>query len=76
VAGFGAAGVPARGAVGDADPVVAIEDALRTFAADELVIATHPPGRSNWLERGLVERAERFALPITHVVSDYGLDAA
>jgi hypothetical protein len=65
------AGVQARGEVGDGDPVQAMEDALRTFGADEIIISTHPPGRSNWLERGIVEKArERFAVPITHVVVD------
>ncbi len=65
------AGVQARGEVGDGDPLQAIEDALRTFGADEIVISTHPEGRSHWLERGVVEKArERFAVPITHVVVD------
>ena len=65
------AGVKARGEVGDGDPLQAIEDALRTFGPDEIIISTHPEGRSNWLERGIVERArERFAVPITHVVVD------
>jgi len=65
------AGVEARGEVGDGDPVQAIEDALRTFGADEIIISTHPEGRSNWLERGVVQNArERFAVPITHVVVD------
>ena len=65
------AGVEARGEVGDGDPLQAMEDALRTFGADEIIISTHPPGRSNWLERGVVEKArERFAVPITHVVVD------
>ncbi len=64
------AGVNARGEVGDAEPLQAIEDALRKFGADEIVISTHPPGRSNWLEQGLVERAqERFAVPIHHVIA-------
>jgi hypothetical protein len=67
----GAAGVVARGALGDADPLQAIDDAMRTFAPDEVIIATHPEGRSNWLERGLVAQArERFEVPITHVVVD------
>lgn len=66
-----AAGINARGEVGDGDPLQAIEDALRTFGADELIISTHPEGRSNWLERGVVAGAhERFAVPITHVVVD------
>ena len=64
-------GVQASGEVGDGDPLQAIEDALRTFGADEIVISTHPEGRSNWLERGVVTSArERFAVPITHVVVD------
>ena len=65
------AGVEARGEVGDGDPLQAMEDALRTFGADEIVISTHPEGRSNWLERRVVEHArERFAVPIHHVVVD------
>jgi hypothetical protein len=65
------AGINVRGEVGDGDPLQAIEDALRTFGADELIISTHPEGRSNWLERGVVDSArERFAVPITHVVVD------
>ncbi len=65
------AGIDARGEIGDGEPVQAIEDALRTFGADEVIISTHPEGRSNWLERDVVERArQRFAVPITHVVVD------
>jgi hypothetical protein len=64
-------GINARGEVGDADPLQAMEDALRTFGADEIIISTHPEGRSNWLERGVVSGArERFAVPLTHVVVD------
>ena len=67
-------GIQADGEVGDGDPLQAIEDALRTFGADEIVISTHPEGRSNWLERNVVGSArERFDVPITHVVVD--LDA-
>ena len=61
--------------MGDGDPLQAMEDALRTFGPDEIVISTHPEGRSNWLERGVVSAArERFDVPITHVVVD--LEAA
>jgi GABA permease len=71
LAAMRAAGIEARGEIGDGDPLQAIEDALRTFAPDELVISTHPEGRSHWLERGVVTAArERFALPVTHVVVD------
>jgi hypothetical protein len=64
-------GLDARGAVGDADPMQAIEDGLHAFPAEEIVIATHPPGRSHWLEHRLVERARRrFEQPVVHVVVD------
>jgi hypothetical protein len=53
-----------------------MEDALRTFGADEVVISTHPEGRSHWLERGVVEAArERFTVPISHVVVDLEAEA-
>jgi hypothetical protein len=64
-------GIEARGAIGDGDPVRAIEDALFEFDADEIVISTHPPERSNWLEKDVVKRAAGHTdLPITHVVVD------
>jgi hypothetical protein len=64
-------GVNCEGVVGEADPLQAIEDALRTFGADEIIISTHPEGRSLWLERGVVASARaRFDVPITHVVVD------
>jgi hypothetical protein len=70
------AGVDAAGEVGDGDPLQAMEDALRTFGADEVVISTHPEGRSHWLERGVVDAArERFTVPITHVVVDLEAEA-
>jgi hypothetical protein len=65
------AGLDAKGEVGDAEPLQAMEDALRLFGPDEIIISTHPKGRSNWLEQGIVEAArERFAVPVTHVVVD------
>jgi len=65
------AGIQASGEIGDGDPIQAIEDAIRTFRPDELIVSTHPLGKSHWLERGVVEKArERFALPVTHVIVD------
>jgi GABA permease len=65
------AGIQATGEIGDGDPLQAIEDALRTFRPDELIVSTHPVGKSHWLERGVVDKArERFALPVTHVIVD------
>lgn len=71
--GLGEVGVVAEGRIGDADPLLAIEDALREFAADEVIISTHPPERSNWLERKVVDRARsRFPQPVTHVIVSNG----
>lgn len=64
-------GIEARGAVGDVDPLVAVEDAVRKFRPNALVVSTHPEGRSNWLERGVVSALrERYDVPVTHVVVD------
>src|ERR671937_274516 len=76
VARLAETGLVVRGEVGDQDPLQAIEAALRTFGADEILISTHPEGRSHWLERGVVAAArERFAVPITHVVVDLEAEA-
>jgi hypothetical protein len=59
------AGIEAEGFVADPDPLLAIEDALKLFDADRIVISTSPDGHSNWLARGIVARArERFAAPV------------
>lgn len=71
LARLGSVGLEAQGEIGDADPVQAVEDALRVFGADEIVLSTHPEGRSHWLERGVVDAVrERFDVPLTHVVVD------
>jgi hypothetical protein len=65
------AGIQVDGEIGDAEPLQAVEDALRTFGPDEVIISTHPEGRSHWLERGIIAEARaRFAVPVTHVVVD------
>jgi GABA permease len=75
LASMRAAGVAVEGEIGDGDPIQAIEDAVRTFRPDELIISTHPEGRSHWLERGVVTKAaERFDLPLTHVIVDLDAD--
>lgn len=64
-------GIAATGAVGDGDPLVAVDDAVRTYGPSEIVISTHPPGRSNWLEKGVVESVRaRYDVEVTHVVVD------
>src|SRR5262245_34260078 len=54
---------PSEPHVGDTDPLQAIADALRQFAADEIVVITAPDEEASWLETGVGERArERFDL--------------
>jgi GABA permease len=70
-------GIEASGDVGDGDPLVAVDDAVRTFGPNEIVISTHPPGRSNWLEKGVVDAVRaRYDVPVTHVVVDLEAEAA
>ena len=56
--------------VGDSDPIKAIEDALRTFAADEILVVAHPDDQAGWLEEGTGATAQaRFNLPIARVTT-------
>lgn len=49
----------------EADPLLAIEDALRDFEADQIVLVADPPDNPTWAEQGLLEEArERFPVPI------------
>jgi hypothetical protein len=62
-------GIDAAGDTGEEDPLLALQDALTTFAADEVVLFTHAGGKQNWLEEGLVEQAQgRFDVPVRHLV--------
>jgi hypothetical protein len=62
-------GVDAAGDTGESDPLLALQDALQTFPADEIVLFTHAGGETNWLEEGLMEEArERFDCPVEHLV--------
>jgi hypothetical protein len=64
-------GIEANGEVMDPDPFLAVQDALRQYSPDEIIISTHPYPRSGWLRRGLVERiAEYSKLPVEHVIVD------
>ena len=54
--------------VGDSDPLTAIADALRTFAADEILVVAHTDDEAGWLEAGSDVKAQtRFGLPVTRV---------
>jgi GABA permease len=62
-------GVDAAGDTGESDPLLAIQDSLATYEADEIVLFTHSQAESNWLEEGIVDQAkERFEVPVRHLV--------
>lgn len=62
-------GIDAAGDTGESDPLLALQDALQTYPADEIVLFTHSGGERNWLEEGVVEQArERFEAPVHHLV--------
>jgi hypothetical protein len=71
-------GIIARGEVGDPSPTTAIEDELRDFGGDEVIVVTHPRERETWQEQGELERLRReLDVPVTHVmVGDGGAAAA
>ena len=59
--------------VGDTDPVQAIEDALRTFPADEIVVVAPPEDDTTWLESEKAEEARRrFGAPVTRLTAATG----
>ena len=49
-------GVQAHGETGESDPLLALQDALATFEAENIVLVTHPGGELNWLEDGVVDQ--------------------
>jgi hypothetical protein len=60
-------GVDAVGQTGESDPAQAIEDALATFAADRILIFSHPEGDRDYREdEGLADAETRWNVPITH----------
>lgn len=59
-------GSDAAGAIGDDDPLLAFEDAIREFEPDHVLIALRADEGADWQERGLLDRLmERFGLPMT-----------
>jgi hypothetical protein len=58
--------VEAEGAVGSDEPLEALEDAIRSFRPDHLLIAIRTEAKSGWQEKTLLEDIQkRFGLPMT-----------
>ena len=65
-----AAGVPAEGDLGHAQPMEAMEKVFTDHQFDEIIVATLPQHVSRWLGADLPRRAERrFKLPVTTIVT-------
>jgi hypothetical protein len=63
-------GATADGAVGDPDPLKAIEKTLNRRRFDEIILSTLPPGISRWLAWDLPHRVRgRTDVPLTVITS-------
>jgi hypothetical protein len=70
-----AQGFAAKGEVGDSDPMTAIEDELRDFGADEVIIAMRSGEHRSWLaSRMLAHLARELDMPVRDIVVDEGPD--
>jgi hypothetical protein len=75
VAALEGAGVRAEGMLGDADPIVAVQEAWNPGRYDEVVVSTLTEGASRWLQIDLPHRVARLtdcqvrhvAVPVRHV---------
>ncbi|GAC1318352.1 MAG: hypothetical protein NVSMB16_14670 [Acidimicrobiales bacterium] len=68
---FEDAGLVVTAEVGDASPVAAVSDALLANGdVAEIIVSTHPPGLSAWLNNNVVRRIahEHPTIPVAHVV--------
>jgi hypothetical protein len=62
-----------RGSIGDASPTTAIEDELRDFGADEVIVVTAASRTQRWQERTELARLrEELDVPVTQIVARPG----
>ena len=63
-------GAGVTGEVGPANPLAAVQHALRRGSFDEIVLSTLPASRSRWLRMDLPSRLRRTtSIPVTHIES-------
>jgi CRP-like cAMP-binding protein len=61
-------GVEGSGQVGDADPFMAIQDALSDERIDEIILSSSSPRSSGWFKPDLEDRVRKsFDLPVTYI---------
>ena len=64
-------GLMVIGQVSESDPFTAIQNALRFYAVDDIVISTFPSTKSGWLRGDLINRVQQTTgKPVEHVVAD------
>lgn len=64
-------GIDGAGRVGDADPYMAIEDALREDRYDEIILSSSSPKTSGWFRPELEKRVRKsFDLPVTYIAGE------
>jgi hypothetical protein len=69
------AGHEVTGSIGDAEPLMAIQDAINLGDYDEIIISTLPLGISKWLKLDLISKARGLGLPVTHVLAPSDVEA-
>jgi hypothetical protein len=69
------AGHEVTGSIGDAEPLMAIQDAVNLGDYDEIIISTLPLGISRWLKLDLISKARGLGLPVTHVLAPSQVEA-
>ena len=73
---FADLGAEVTGEVGDANPMAAVADSMRSAPCAGIILATLPPGKSAWLRQDLPSRvARKFGVPVDHVVAHRVLEA-
>ncbi len=71
VQGLREAGIRVEGVLGDADPILAVQDAWDPSRYDEVIVATLPTGMSRWMATDLPHRVERLTgARVTHIVAN------
>jgi len=66
-----AQGFVARGEVGDPSPTTAIEDELRDFGADEVIVVARGPEATGWQEQTELARlCDELDVPVVHVAGE------